>query len=184
MYCKHCGKEIENNSKFCQFCGKENDTISIASKDKETCWTCDYCEREFNTKKESDEHEKFCQLNPNNIIKSKAENSSGMGENSVIPDEIKGWSWGGFLLNWIWSIGNKTYIGLLALIPYIGFIMAIILGAKGREWAWRNKKWENIQQFKDIQKKWTKWGLAIPIISLVFLLLSGMVPFLLVLFNQ
>ena len=23
MYCKHCGKEIDNNSSFCQYCGKK-----------------------------------------------------------------------------------------------------------------------------------------------------------------
>ena len=33
-----------------------------------------------------------------------------------IPDGVRGWSWGAFLLNWIWAIGNKTWIGLLALI--------------------------------------------------------------------
>lgn len=152
MYCTKCGKEIENKSEFCQFCGQKNKLIPTAI--KEICWTCDYCDREFDTKKESDEHEKFCQLNSNNIIKSKAENSSGMGENSVIPDEIKGWSWGGFLWGWVWSIGNKTWIGLLALIPYLGFIMNIVLGIYGREWAWKNKKWENIEQFKKIQKRW------------------------------
>lgn len=23
MYCKHCGKQIEDNSQFCKFCGKK-----------------------------------------------------------------------------------------------------------------------------------------------------------------
>src|SRR6516162_11951094 len=35
----------------------------------------------------------------------------------AIPAEIKRWNWGAFLLNWIWGIGNQTYIALLALIP-------------------------------------------------------------------
>ncbi len=26
----------------------------------------------------------------------------------TIPDGIKGWSWGAFLLSWIWAIGNRT----------------------------------------------------------------------------
>lgn len=81
-------------------------------------------------------------------------NTSGLGDNSIIPEEIKGWSWGGFLWGGIWSIGNKTWIGLLALIPYIGFIMSIILGIYGREWAWKNKKWESIEHFKKVQKNW------------------------------
>ena len=54
-------------------------------------------------------------------------NSSGRGTDAVIPEGVKGWSWGAFLLNWIWAIGNKSYIGLLCLIPYLGFIVQIYL---------------------------------------------------------
>ncbi len=79
-------------------------------------------------------------------------------EENTIPDGIKGWSWGAFLLSWIWAIGNRTWIGLLALIPYVGFVMAIILGIKGREWAWKNKKWESAEHFNRVQKKWSIWG--------------------------
>lgn len=76
----------------------------------------------------------------------------------TIPDGVKGWSWGAFLLNWIWAIGNKTWIGLLALIPYVGFVMAIILGIKGREWAWKNDQWESVEHFNRVQRKWSIWG--------------------------
>lgn len=75
-----------------------------------------------------------------------------------IPEGVKGWSWGAFFLSWIWAIGNRTWIGLLALVPYIGFIMAIILGVKGREWAWKNKEWESVEHFNRVQKKWSFWG--------------------------
>ncbi len=85
----------------------------------------------------------------------------------LIPDGIKGWSWGAFLLNWVWAIGNKTWIGLLALIPYVGFVMAIILGFKGREWAWKNKQWDSVEHFNRVQKKWSYWGVMIVVISVV-----------------
>lgn len=84
-------------------------------------------------------------------------------KDSAIPDGIKGWSWGAFLLNWIWAIGNKTWIGLFAIIPYVGLIMAIVLGFKGREWAWKNKQWESVEHFNSVQKKWSVWGVAIVI---------------------
>lgn len=83
------------------------------------------------------------------------ENTSGMGKETIIVDGIKGWSWVAFMFNWIWAIGNKTWIGLLALVPYIGFVMAIILGIKGREWAWRNKRWESLEHFQRVQRKWS-----------------------------
>lgn len=32
MYCKHCGKEIDDDSKFCRYCGGEQETPIINSK--------------------------------------------------------------------------------------------------------------------------------------------------------
>lgn len=87
-----------------------------------------------------------------------SENTSGQGSLAVIPDEIKGWNWGAFLLSWIWGISNGVWISLVTLVPYVGIIMIFILGAKGNEWAWRNRKWESIEDFKRTQGKWTKWG--------------------------
>ena len=94
--------------------------------------------------------------------------ASGMGANSPVPPEIKGWNWGGFLLTWIWGIGNNVWVSLIALlgfIPYIGWAiglaMRIILGIRGNEWAWQHKKWDSIEQFKKWQKTWMWWGIAI-----------------------
>lgn len=63
------------------------------------------------------------------------------------------------MLNWIWGIGNNTFIALLMFVPFVNFIMLFILGAKGSKWAWKkNKKWESIEEFKAVQRKWAKWG--------------------------
>ena len=66
------------------------------------------------------------------------------GASGEIPDGVKGWSWGAFFLNWIWAIGNRSWIGLLALVPHVGWIMAFWLGFKGREMAWKNKQWDSL----------------------------------------
>ena len=89
------------------------------------------------------------------------ENNSGGGRGILVPPNIKGWSWGAFLLNWIWAIFNKTWIGLLCLIPYIGFIFSVYLGFKGRELAWRNKRWDDIDHFNRVQRRWSVWGLIL-----------------------
>jgi len=103
-------------------------------------------------------------------------NNSGMDEDFV-PEGVKGWSFGAFLLNWIWAIMNNTWIGLLCLIPVIGFVMAIILGIKGREWAWRNRRWQNFQHFDRVQKKWSFWGVVIFIVLPILGLLAAlMIP--------
>ena len=95
------------------------------------------------------------------------ENTSGQGRTAVVPPEIKGWNWGAALLNFIWAIGNRTWIGLLSILPVIGYVMPIILGYKGNEWAWRNKRWESIDHFKRVQKRWAIWGAGITILLVV-----------------
>jgi hypothetical protein len=79
----------------------------------------------------------------------------------TIPAGINRWNWGAFLLNWIWGIGNQTYIALLALIPGFGFIWMLVLGAKGSTWAWRNGRWDSVEHFKRVQRKWAIWGAII-----------------------
>ena len=77
------------------------------------------------------------------------------------PAGVKGWSWGAFLLNWIWAIGNKTWWGTLALVPYLGFFVALYLGFKGRELAWKNKQWSSYDEFDATQKRWSFWGVTL-----------------------
>jgi len=86
------------------------------------------------------------------------ENTSGQGKKATVPAEIDRWNWGAFLLNWIWGVGNNTYIALLMFVPFVNFIMPIVLGVKGSAWAWQNKEWESIDHFKAAQKKWAIWS--------------------------
>ena len=44
------------------------------------------------------------------------ENTSGQGALATVPGEIDKWNWGAFPLNWIWGIGNNTFIALLMFI--------------------------------------------------------------------
>ena len=82
-------------------------------------------------------------------------------ERKPIPREIDRWNWGAFLLNWIWGVGNNTFIALLALIPFFGIVMMFVLGAKGSRWAWRNGRWDSVEHFKRVQRLWAIWGLVI-----------------------
>lgn len=84
-------------------------------------------------------------------------NNSGRGE-ATLPEGVAGWSWGAFLMNWMWAIPNRVWIGLLALIPYAGLIVVVYLGYKGRELAWKNKRWESVEHFQQVQRRWAMWG--------------------------
>ncbi len=96
-----------------------------------------------------------------------------MSGGGAVPDGVKGWSWGAFLLNWIWGPFNGTWIALLCLVPYIGFVMAIVLGIKGREWAWKNKHWDSLEHFNRVQRKWSIWGGVIVVGTFVIGVLAG-----------
>ena len=71
-----------------------------------------------------------------------------------LPEGVAGWSWGALFLNLIWAIGNKTWVGLLSLVPVLGLVMPFVLAVKGREWAWRNGTWRDVDHFRAVQRKW------------------------------
>ena len=80
-------------------------------------------------------------------------NTSGEGAASIVPPEILHWNWGAFGFSWLWGIFNGTWIALLALIPVVNIVMIFVLGAKGSEWAWRNKHWESVLHFRQVQRR-------------------------------
>ncbi|KAA3656955.1 MAG: serine/threonine protein kinase [Chloroflexi bacterium] len=134
-------------TKRCAYCAEE---IKAMAK------VCRYCKREQPS------------VPPRkNVSSSDFTNTSGQGKLAVVPQEAQGWHWGAFLLNWIWGLGNNSYIALLCLIPYVNLVMVFVVGAKGKEWAWRNKQWDSIEHFTSTQKKWTKWGAGIWIASFI-----------------
>lgn len=91
--------------------------------------------------------------------------------NQEVPEEIKKWNWGAFSLNIIWGIGNKTYLPLLCLIPLFNFVWVFICGFKGNEGAWRDGNYTDVETFKQVQKTWSRAGIAMFIIQIVIILL-------------
>lgn len=87
--------------------------------------------------------------------------SSGNAEPHQMPPDIGGWNWGAFLLNWIWGVCNATPIALLTFVPLVGFAMPFVLGVKGNEWAWRNKRWDSVAHFKRVQRHWAIAGVIV-----------------------
>ena len=101
----------------------------------------------------------------------------------------KGWNWGAFLIPWIWAIGNRVWVGLLALIPAAGLVatflfslrgtalpwegglailfilawlvLAVLLGVKGSAWAWQSRAWSSEASFKRAQRIWAYVGLVV-----------------------
>lgn len=87
-------------------------------------------------------------------------NSSGQGEEAIFPVELTGWNWGAFLLKWIWGRSNNVPMPKRIFVPFFNIGAAYRLGSRGNEWAWRSKHWESIDQFKTVQRRWTRAGIA------------------------
>ena len=107
-------------------------------------------------------------------------NTSGMGSQASVPRELGEWNWGGFLLTWIWGIGNSVWWSFLVFVPYLGFmVMPWVLAFKGNQWAWQSRHWDSVEHFKRVQHAWTMWGLGITIaitvlVTLILLLGLGL----------
>jgi len=82
------------------------------------------------------------------------------------PQCLGKWNWGAFLLGWIWAVGNGVWWGLLGLIPYVGFIINIILGINGNNSAWE-KFSGSADEFDEKQHQWAKAGWIIFVIILI-----------------
>jgi hypothetical protein len=105
-------------------------------------------------------------------------NTSGMGRQSAVPQELGDWNWGGFLLTWVWGIGNSVWWSFLVFVPYLGFmVMPWVLAFKGNQWAWQSRHWDSVEHFKRVQHTWAMWGLGITIavtLLLTIIILLGL----------
>ena len=100
-------------------------------------------------------------------------NNSGQ-PGAMPPPELQGWSWAGFLMNWIWAIAHSAWIGLV-LCLLTGPIGMIIQGVKGNEWAWQGRRWENVEQFKATEAVWVKWGVILLIVGVLLGIVGSIV---------
>jgi hypothetical protein len=139
MHCTNCGQLNDKDAAFCITCGKP------LHDDKTRYQT-------------EDEKGKL-----------QSSNNSGQGKLAALPFQLSGWNCGAFFLSWIWGIGNNTWIALLTFIPFVNLVMIFVLGAKGNEWAWQNKKWNSLEHFKKVQKLWAIWGLVLFLVSILFI---------------
>lgn len=94
------------------------------------------------------------------------EQGDAVASANAIVNGVKGWSWGAFLFTPFWAVGNRVWVGLLALVPVIGFIVSIYMGAKGRELAWKSKKWRDFDHFSSVQRNWSVVAVITTLIAL------------------
>lgn len=91
---------------------------------------------------------------------------------AAMPEGVAEWSWGAFLLNPIWAIQHRAWIGLLIFVPYVGLGVAFWLGFKGREIAWKKGQWDSYEHFDRVQAAWSRWGIGLVVALLLAAILA------------
>lgn len=84
---------------------------------------------------------------------------SGNGSQSDFPKELRGWNWGAAGLTMFWGVYHSVWFSLLSLVPYLNYIWWVVMGIKGNEWAWAAQKWQSVEEFRRVQKKWNVLGI-------------------------
>jgi hypothetical protein len=81
-----------------------------------------------------------------------------------IPDEVRGWSWAGFSLPFIYGNYHRVFLAAwLSVIPFVNIIIMILMGIKGKEWAWRNNPYLSPEDFHQAQRPWQVVGVIFTI---------------------
>jgi serine/threonine protein kinase len=83
-----------------------------------------------------------------------------------LPPELDRWNWGAAMLPGLWSINNRVWIGLIAWTCLLTcgiswVVIAILLGARGNQWAWRSRSWQSVEAFKANQRAWSTAGIVV-----------------------
>ncbi|MGD9686838.1 MAG: lysozyme inhibitor LprI family protein [Desulfobacter sp.] len=153
-------EEIADNSEKCNQCNSDlmKPCPYCREKIKADAMKCKHCGSELNASQQQQ------QQVPPQYQQSPPQQATAQ---QPLPPGVAGWSWGAALLNWIWAIGNKVWIGLLALIPVVSIVMFFVLGFKGREWAWKSGQWESVDHFNRVQKKWSQWAVGLTLVGFI-----------------
>jgi hypothetical protein len=97
---------------------------------------------------------------------------------NAIPEPLLArWSWGGFLLGFLWVFwnGNTTLKWINVICYVLGFFtlglsslaLAIYFGIKGNRIAARDRRFASIDQFVAVQRAWAKAGVIVLVVSAV-----------------
>lgn len=90
---------------------------------------------------------------------------------------IRKWNWGAFGLYSIWGFFNGCpWAILIGLFFGWSLIPNIIFGIYGSEWAWKNKNWQNVEEFNKTQSDWAIWGIIASCFALFGFLMILLMP--------
>lgn len=116
--------------------------------------------------------------------------AGGTGDSTLedLPAEVRGgWNWGGCTLGCLWAFAmNLPFWGILALLSSLcgplALAVSVVLGLKGNEWAWKNRRWQSVEHFRKVQRIWATVGISLTIVALglyavyAYVVFAGLAP--------
>ncbi len=83
----------------------------------------------------------------------------------LVERQLDRFCWGGFLWGGLWAVYHRVWLGLFALIPILGLPVCLVLGLRGRRWAWERCRHRDINRFFLAQYRWgLSWVFAAPVL--------------------
>ena len=183
MYCRNCAAPIDENAQACLSCGVRRNVggglcSNCAKPHDPMADFCTGCGASISGRAESGD--------VIDNITATASTFSTQAPGNNIPEELtRCWSWGGFLLWFLWPLWNaNTTVKWFTLAAFVlnfvtggitGLALGIYFGINGNRIAARDRSFATIDAYRAVQRAWAQAGVivllvSVPLCAIVFLL--------------
>ncbi|MEZ5339447.1 MAG: zinc ribbon domain-containing protein [bacterium] len=107
-------------------------------------------------------------------------NTSGTGPQAILPDEANGWTFAGCLPFGLYAFShNMAGWGALSclgtVIPPLHWVYCFVIGASGRQMAWKMRQFKDIESYQGTMQAWNIAGMIWLGISIMYWIAMGLV---------
>ncbi len=182
--CQSCASVNEAHASYCARCSDEIDQSTRISPDGTDHQRNERTENREDSSSESEQRNAAYRIGSGTFRPDQWGFSSRRrpprSSESKVPDQIKRWNWGAFILGPIWGMVHGIWWSLLGFMPLlplpptlrlIGFVVLLsvmfVLGKRGNEIAWRSREWESPGRFLKVQQRFSLWSIVFAVGALV-----------------
>jgi hypothetical protein len=107
-------------------------------------------------------------------------NTSGLGPGYPLPPAARGWTNAGIIPAGLYSFYTGSVLwGIVGVLGVVfglaGLVYFVVVGLRGKEYAWRNRRFASFEEFEAVMAAWNNAGLWIIYISAALLAIAGVV---------
>lgn len=170
MNCKRCNAENPPDAAFCGSCGNViGDTLPTRLIPRAVEHT------EGNLPPNTQVPEAPAQVASGYL---QVENTSGEGHRAILPEDSGRWTFAGCVPFGIFAFahnlpgwGTLGCLGSLIAVPLPVYFF--VIGASGRQMAWKHRRYRDLEQYNRSMQAWNLAGILIFIVSVLFWIFIG-----------